>query len=113
LIDEAVDCFSRPCRGLFSGAGSRRDVLRQLQAWWEVHGYYPRHASENDEGGTVTVHLMIWRDGNIAAATVVGSSGSPSFDSAATMAFRGGFVKPLPLVGNPHRRHAFVGFLLD
>jgi TonB family protein len=77
-------------------AGSRRDVLRQLQAWWDVHGYYPRHASENDEGGTVTVHLMIWRDGNIAAATVVGSSGSPSLDSAATTAFRRGFVKPFP-----------------
>jgi TonB family protein len=76
-------------------AGSRRDVMRQLQAWWDVHGYYPRHASQNDESGIVTVHLVIWRDGNISAVTVVGSSGSSSLDGAATT-FRRGFVKPFP-----------------
>ena len=29
-----------------------RDVMRQLQAWWDAHAYYPRHASNSDEGGT-------------------------------------------------------------
>ncbi len=38
---------------------ARRDLMRQLQAWWDAHAYYPRHASNNDEGGTVKVHLVI------------------------------------------------------
>jgi len=36
-----------------SGNAARRDLMRQLQAWWDAHAYYPRHASNNDEGGTV------------------------------------------------------------
>ena len=70
--------------------------MRQLQAWWDVHAYYPRHASNNDEGGTVKVHLLIWPDGNIFRVTVVGSSGSQSLDAAALAVFRGGFVRPFP-----------------
>src|ERR1051325_4806559 len=31
---------------------ARRDLMRQLQAWWDAHAYYPRHASNNAEGGT-------------------------------------------------------------
>src|ERR1700692_3653588 len=54
----------------------RRDLMRQLQAWWDVHAYYPRHASNSDEGGTVKVHLVINTDGNIGTVGVVESSGS-------------------------------------
>src|SRR5580692_718890 len=60
----------------------RRDVMRQLQAWWDVHAYYPRHASNSDEGGTVKVHLVILPDGNIFRIDVVAGSGSPSLDAA-------------------------------
>jgi TonB family protein len=73
----------------------RRGVLRQLQAWWDVHGYYPRHAAENDEGGTVKLRLTIRADGNIAQVETTDSAGSPSLDSAAVATFRGGFVRPL------------------
>ena len=76
-------------------AGSR-DVLRQLQAWWDVHAYYPRHASANDEGGTVKLHLLIRADGNIWIATVANGSGSSALDAAAVATFRNGFVRPLP-----------------
>ena len=75
---------------------AHRDLTRQLQAWWDVHGYYPRHASDNDEAGTVKVRLAIRSDGNIWTADVIGTSGSPSLDAAAASAFRGGFVRPLP-----------------
>jgi TonB family protein len=74
----------------------RRDVMRQLQAWWDLHAYYPRHASNNDEGGTVKLHLLIYADGRIWAATVLESSGSNSLDTAAAATFRGGFVRPFP-----------------
>ena len=51
----------------------RRDLMRQLQAWWDVHGYYPRHASNNDEGGTVKLHLLIYPDGRIWSVDVTRS----------------------------------------
>jgi TonB family protein len=71
-------------------------MMRQLQAWWDVHAYYPRHASNNDEGGTVKVHLVILPDGNVFNMWVVESSGSRSLDSAGSEVFRGGFVRPFP-----------------
>lgn len=74
----------------------RRDLLRQLQAWWDVHAYYPRRASQSDEGGTVKVHLVIRPDGNIWKVDVLESSGSRSLDTAGSSAFRGGFVRPFP-----------------
>lgn len=74
----------------------RRDVMRQLQAWWDLHAYYPRRASQNDEGGTVKVRLVIRPDGNIWKVDVVDSSGSNALDNAGVAAFRGGFVRPLP-----------------
>ncbi len=74
----------------------RRDVMRQLQAWWDVHAYYPRHASQNDEGGTVKIHLVILPDGRIWSANVAEGSGSTALDTAAAGAFHGGFVRPFP-----------------
>ena len=74
----------------------RRDLMRQLQAWWDLHSYYPRHASTSDESGTVKVHLVIYPDGRIWMVDVVASSGSNSLDTAAAAAFRGGFVRAFP-----------------
>jgi TonB family protein len=75
---------------------ARRDLMRQLQAWWDVHAYYPRHASNSDEGGTVKVHLVILPDGRIWTFNLVESSGSSSLDAAGSSVFRGGFVRPFP-----------------
>src|SRR5271170_8486912 len=74
----------------------RRDLMRQLQAWWDAHAYYPRHASNSDEGGTVKVHLVILPDGRIWTVDVVESSGSRSLDSAGSAVFLTGFVRPFP-----------------
>ncbi len=74
----------------------RRDLMRQLQAWWDVHAYYPRHASNNDEGGTVKVHLVIRPDGKLWTVTVVESSGSRSLDAAGSAVFRDVIVRPVP-----------------
>jgi TonB family protein len=70
--------------------------MRQLQAWWDMHAYYPRHASNNDEGGTVKVHLVIRPDGRIFTVNVMESSGSRSLDSAGSSVFRDVFVRPFP-----------------
>jgi TonB family protein len=74
----------------------RRDLMRQLQAWWNVHGYYPKHASNSDEAGTVKIHLSIFPDGRIWTVVVTESSGSSSLDAAAFAAFHGGFVRRFP-----------------
>jgi TonB family protein len=74
----------------------RRDVMRQLQAWWDTHAYYPRHASNNDEGGTVKVHLVILPDGRIFTVNMVASSGSRALDAAGSAVFRDAFVRPAP-----------------
>jgi TonB family protein len=73
-----------------------RDVMRQLQDWWDTHAYYPRHASNNDESGTVKVRLVIHPDGKIWTIDVVQSSGSRSLDTAGDSVFRGGSVRPFP-----------------
>jgi TonB family protein len=72
------------------------DLMRQLQAWWDAHAYYPSHASNNDEGGTVKVHLVILSDGRIWTVDVTESSGSHSLDTAGATVFRGGSVRPFP-----------------
>jgi TonB family protein len=61
-----------------------------------MHAYYPRHASNNDEGGTVKLHLVVLPDGRVWSVDVVGSSGSRSLDAAGYAAFRDGFVRPFP-----------------
>jgi TonB family protein len=71
-------------------SAGRRDLMRQLQAWWDAHAYYPRHASNNDEAGTVKVHLVIHPDGRIWTVDVVAGSGSPSLDTAGASVFRAG-----------------------
>jgi len=74
----------------------RHDMMRQLQAWWDAHAYYPRHASNSDEGGTVKVHLVISPDGNLFTTNLVESSGSRSLDAAGSSVFHGVFVRPFP-----------------
>ncbi len=77
-------------------ASGRRDLVRQLQAWWDGHAFYPRRASRNDEGGTVRLRLVIRPDDNIFKVDLVGSSGSDSLDASALAVFRNGFVRPFP-----------------
>jgi TonB family protein len=79
----------------------RRDVMRQLQALWDARAYYPKHASNSDEGGTVKVHLVILPDGRIWTTDVVESSGSRSLDTAGGSVFRGASVRPF-LAGEPN-----------
>ena len=74
----------------------RRDLIRELQAWWDVHAYYPKHASNNDEGGTVKVHLQITPNGKIFSISVAESSGSKTLDAAGLSAFRSGALQPFP-----------------
>ena len=61
-----------------------------------IRTYYPRHASNNDKGGTVKVHLMIFPYGKVWPINVVESSGSHSLDAAGAGVFRDAVVRPFP-----------------
>jgi len=77
-------------------APGRRDLMRQLQAWWDAHAYYPRHASNRNEAGTVDLHLVILPDGRVWTIDIEDGSGSRSLDTAAAAVFRGAAVRPFP-----------------
>jgi len=74
----------------------RRDLMRQLQAWWDAHAYYPKEAAASDVDGTVKLHLVIHADGVIFLVYIDESSGSRSLDEAAFSTFSKGFVRPYP-----------------
>jgi len=76
------------------GPGS--EWIRQLQAWWDGHAWYPNDAAENKKDGDVKVHLVIHPDGAVWNVDVVQGSGSKSIDTAAVYAFHGGRLRPLP-----------------
>jgi TonB family protein len=70
--------------------------IAKLQAWWDVHAYYPKDASDKNEGGTVKVHLLIHPDGTIWTVELVQGSGSRSLDNAGLYAFHSGILRPFP-----------------
>ncbi len=84
------------------------DVMRQLQAWWNTHAYYPRRASDSDESGTVKIHLVILPDGRIWTIDLVQSSGSRWLDTAGVAVFGGASVRPFP----PGEQTAYVNLWL-
>ena len=69
------------------GADLSPDWIRKLQAFWDLHAYYPKEASDKDESGTVKLDLRIHSDGQVWWAKVVESSGSKSIDDAAFVVF--------------------------
>ena len=73
-----------------------RDLMRLLQALWEVNAYYPPEAAAADQGGTVKLRLVVSPDGNIFMVTVVQSSGSCALDTAGATTFRDKFVRHFP-----------------
>jgi len=77
-----------------------RDLMRQLQALWEVHAYYPPDASASDQGGMVKLRLVVRPDGNIFSVNVAQSSGSCALDTAGAATFRDKFVRQFPTSAN-------------
>ncbi len=70
--------------------------FRALQAWWNVHAYYPPGAAAKNQGGDVKVHLVIHPDGEIWEVKVVQGSGDSSIDDASVYAFHYARLRPIP-----------------
>jgi protein TonB len=78
------------------GADPGADWQAQLFQWWRTHSYYPRQAAENDEDGTVVIHVLVGPSGKVQLVDLLGRSGSRWLDMGAQAVFRGATVPPLP-----------------
>ncbi len=72
------------------------DWSQTITKHWALHRYYPRQAVENFDQGTVTLKLIINRQGRVESVEVRSRSGSPWLDMAAVATWRDAQLAPLP-----------------
>jgi protein TonB len=82
--------------GRAGGANNGAAWMGKLKQWWDQHSFYPKEASQTDEGGNVKVHIVIAPDGQIMSIEVVQSSGLSVLDAAAVAVFRNAHLPPFP-----------------
>jgi TonB family protein len=68
--------------------------MGKLKQWWDQHSFYPKEASQTNEGGNVKVHIVIAPDGQVTAIELVQGSGLTVLDAAALAAFRNAHLPP-------------------
>ncbi len=78
------------------GAVLGPDWIKQLQAWWDKHAFYPGEAAQKDVSGTVKVHIVVQPDGEVSTIHLVEGSGSKYLNNAAYQAFRDAHLHPFP-----------------
>ena len=79
-----------------SGANNGAAWMGKLKQWWDQHSFYPKEASQTNEGGAVKVHIVIAPDGQVTSIEVVQGSGSSVLDAAAVAVFRNAHLPPFP-----------------
>jgi periplasmic protein TonB len=79
-----------------SDANNGAAWMGKLKQWWDQHSFYPREASQTNEGGNVKVHIVIASDGQVTSIEVVQSSGLSVLDAAAVAVFRNAHLPPFP-----------------
>ncbi|HTI83471.1 MAG TPA: energy transducer TonB [Acetobacteraceae bacterium] len=70
--------------------------MGKLKQWWDQHSYYPKEASQTNEGGNVKVHIVIAPDGQVTSIDVLQGSGLSVLDAAAVAVFRNAHLPPFP-----------------
>ncbi len=68
--------------------------MGKLKQWWDQHSFYPKEASQTNEGGTVRARIVIASDGQVMSIEVVQGSGSNVLDAAAVAVFRNAHLPP-------------------
>ena len=79
-----------------SDANNGAAWMGKLKQWWDQHSFYPKEASQTNEGGNVRVHIVIAPDGQVTSIEVVQGSGSSVLDAAALAVFRDAHLSPFP-----------------
>src|SRR5271157_1010685 len=70
----ATDGQDAPSRA--SEANNGAAWMGKLKQWWDQHSFYPKEASQTNEGGNVRVRIFIASDGQVTSIDVVQGSGS-------------------------------------
>ncbi len=78
------------------GANNGAAWMGKLKQWWDQHSFYPKEASQTNEGGNVKVHIVIAADGQVTSIEVVQGSGLSVLDAAAVAVFRSAHLPPFP-----------------
>ena len=78
------------------GANNGAAWMGKLKQWWDQHSFYPKEASQTNEGGDVKVRIVIAADGQVTSIEVVQGSGSSVLDAAAVAVFRDAHLPPFP-----------------
>jgi protein TonB len=78
------------------GANNGAAWTGRLKQWWDQHSFYPKDASQTNEGGNVKVRIVIAADGQVTSIEVVQSSGLSVLDAAAVAVFRNAHLPPPP-----------------
>lgn len=68
--------------------------MGKLKQVWDQKSFYPKEASQTNEGGDVKLRIQIAADGRILSVEVVQGSGSHVLDAAAIDVFRGAQLSP-------------------
>ena len=79
-----------------SDANNGAAWMGKLKQWWDQHSFYPKEASQTNEGGNVKVHIVIAPDGQVTSIEVVQGSGLSVLDAAALAVFRNAHLPPFP-----------------
>ena len=79
-----------------SAANNGAAWMGKLKQWWDQHSFYPKEASQTNEGGNVKVRIVIASDGQVTSIEVVQGSGSSVLDAAAVAVFRNAHLPPFP-----------------
>ncbi len=79
-----------------SDANNGAAWMGKLKQWWDQHSFYPKEASQTNEGGNVKVHIVIAPDGQVTSIEVVQGSGLSVLDAAAVAVFRNAHLPPFP-----------------
>jgi periplasmic protein TonB len=77
-----------------SGANNNAAWMGKLKQWWDQHSFYPKEASQTNEGGNVKVRIVIAANGQVTSIEVVQGSGSSVLDAAAVAVFRNAHLTP-------------------
>ena len=95
------------------GAELSADWIKALQAFWDLHAYYPKEASDNDESGVVKVQLRIHSDGQVWWVNLEQSSGSKSLDHAGFIVFWHQYLRRFPPGTRAREANVFLQTLTE
>jgi TonB family protein len=78
------------------GADLGPDWIKQLQAWWDKHAFFPGEEVQKNLSATVKVHFVVRLDGEVSTAHIEEGSASKIFNNAAYVTFRDAHLHPFP-----------------